>query len=104
MPQSKSAVERADTLDPYPFWVLRDRYGGSYSGGKYTCWWGLDVREEAESDDVTCGGFWYEMKQLNNTPFDGAAIGVGDSIDAAITDAMSRLALSPRSKSGGRKR
>lgn len=49
----------------YPLTVVCDRYGGTYSGGRYTAWncdpW--DVPEEIDEGDVSCSIFWDDYKK-----------------------------------------
>jgi hypothetical protein len=44
----------------YPMTLVCDRYGGTYSGGRYTAWncdpW--DVPEEIDESDIPCSIFW----------------------------------------------
>ena len=66
----------------YPLTVVRDRYTGSYSGGRFTAW-NVDVEdvpEDINEDDVTCYEFWWgdESKKY--------AIGKGRTPNEAIKD------------------
>lgn len=61
----------------YPLTIVRDRYTGVYSGGKYTAW-NLNpqfIPHAIVEDDVTCRIFWIE----NIIP-----VGVGETINEAI--------------------
>lgn len=57
----------------YPCTIIADRYGGVYSGGKWTAF-ACDydfVPPDVDADDVTCGNFWYKNQipvGLGNTP------------------------------------
>ena len=64
-------IERIE--DIYPLTIVRDRYGGTYSGGSYTAWncdpW--DVPGGCDESDVLCAIFWSEYKHpvgLGATP------------------------------------
>lgn len=49
-----------DKNDIYPLTIVKDRYNGCYSDGKYTAW-NLETEEiptEISYDDVTCCYFW----------------------------------------------
>ena len=68
----------------YPLTIIKDRYGGTYSGGEYTAW-KLDFDEippEAAGDDANCYDFW----KKNKTP-----VGKGDSIREAVLDLYIQL-------------
>lgn len=56
----------------YPLTIVRDRYTGTYSGGRYTAW-NLEFYElpyGIQADDVTCMMFWDEdrLAGRGNTP------------------------------------
>ena len=59
----------------YPLTIVQDRYGGAYSGGKYTAWH-LDfeeIPEEINSEDTICHDFWVENEIIvgkGNTPLE----------------------------------
>lgn len=58
--------------DIYPLTIVKDRYNGAYSHGKYTAW-NLNpcyVPEEICSSDVECYDFWLD----NHLP-----VGLGDT-------------------------
>lgn len=61
----------------YPLTIIKDRYGGVYSGGQYTAW-NLEPQEiptQIFYDDVSCYGFWLENK---------VPVGKGDTPQEAI--------------------
>ena len=44
----------------YPVTIVKDRYSGCYSGGKWIAW-NLhleDIPNAWDDDDYTCAGFW----------------------------------------------
>ena len=63
--------------DLYPLTIVCDRYGGAYSGGKYTAWlldpW--DVPAGIEECDFVCRAFW----EKNDEP-----VGIADTPIAAM--------------------
>ena len=74
----------------YPLVIIRDRYTGTYSGGKYTAWSG-DVEDilpppEVEADDVVCGIFWHN--QEDNPTY---IVGKGDTVSEALADLYIQL-------------
>lgn len=74
----------------YPLVIIRDRYTGVYSGGKYTAWSG-DVEDilpppEVEVDDVVCRNFWYA--QEDNPTY---IVGKGDTVSEALADLYIKL-------------
>ena len=78
----------------WPTTILRDRYGGVYSGGAWTAW-PLEpdaVPAEASGDDVRCRRWWKERRKVAEIP-----VGVGDSPQAALE------ALRAQIDHGGRK-
>ena len=74
----------------YPLVIIRDRYTGVYSGGKYTAWSG-DVEDilpppEVEDEDVVCRNFWHEQEK---TPT--YIVGKGDTVSEALADLYIKL-------------
>ena len=74
----------------YPLVIIRDRYTGVYSGGKYTAWSG-DVEDilpppEVEDEDVICRNFWYEQEK-NPTYI----VGKGNTVSEALADLYIKL-------------
>jgi hypothetical protein len=51
-------------LNLYPLTIVRDRYTGCYSGGKFTAWnlYPEDISEEIYADDVGCSSFFSHTK------------------------------------------
>jgi len=79
-------------IDIYPLTIVRDRYSGTYSGGKYTAW-NLDVEdmpEDISDDDMTCMDFW----AVNKIP-----VGVGATPFEALEDLKKEL-MGLRGKEG----
>ena len=74
----------------YPLVIIRDRYTGVYSGGKYTAWSG-DVEDilpppEVYADDIVCMDFWYEQEK-NQTYI----VGKGNTVSEALADLYIQL-------------
>lgn len=66
-------------FDIYPVTILTDRYGGTYSGGR---WLAFDLSPEeipfeVDADDVTCYKFWKSTDIL---------VGLGSTPDEALKD------------------
>lgn len=64
----------------YPLTIVADRYGGTYSGGKYTAWnrFSDEVPSEIDATDMVCKIFWdCSLKE---------DVGVGDTIFEAVLD------------------
>jgi hypothetical protein len=62
--------------------IIKDRYNGAYSYGKWTAW-GChhdDVPEEPGDDDVTCANFWED--------FNGK-VGLGETPNEALENLYS---------------
>lgn len=77
--------------DIYPITIIRDRYTGTYSKGKYLAF-NLDFDEipsAINSDDRTCDQFWCDARHLN------LFIGKGNTILEAMADLESKLKASP---------
>lgn len=70
----------------YPLCVIKDRYGGTYSGGEYTAWCcGVGyIPEGVFEDDVTCGSTWGRLKEARKKG--DAAYGIGETPDDALRD------------------
>lgn len=70
----------------YPLCVIKDRYGGVYSGGEYTAWsCGISyIPDGVFEDDVTCGSTWGALKEARDK---GKFVyGVGETPDDALRD------------------
>ena len=69
----------------YPCTIIKDRYTGAYSRGKWTCWPCDfdDIPDDIESSDIPCGDFWRQ--------FDKNTIGIGDSPEEAVKDLRQKL-------------
>ena len=68
----------------YPLTVIRDRYNGSYSGGKYVAFnlESPDIPKEIFEDDSAAIKFWKHCKII---------VGVGGNPDSAIKDLIKNL-------------
>lgn len=69
----------------YPLTVVKDRYTGTYSGGKFTAW-NLEPNEvplEIQDSDVPCACFWRGEKEV--------LAGRGEAPILAISDLCRRL-------------
>ena len=67
----------------YPLTIILDRYGGTYSGGKYTAWnkYFHEIDERVDGDDVSCCEFFYKNKNY----------GKGETIEEAIADLENKI-------------
>lgn len=76
--------ERSKQMDIYPLVIIKDRYTGVYSGGKYTAWnMDLeDIPQDIEEDDVSCHDFWFS--------YDGV-VGLGKTPNEAAEDLHRKL-------------
>lgn len=70
----------------YPLCVIKDRYGGTYSGGEYTAWCcGVSfIPDGVFEDDVTCGSTWGRLREARKKG--EAAFGLGETPDDALRD------------------
>ena len=70
--------------DPYPCTILKDRYGGTYSGGKWVAFnlYEYDLPDGWNSSDCECCEFWIHY----NKPF-----GLGDTPDSAYKNLIEKL-------------
>lgn len=75
---------QTDCEDIYPLVIIKDRYTGVYSNGKYTAWnmYFEDIPREIDEDDVTCHNFWHS--------YDGI-VGLGETPNDAIQDLRKKL-------------
>lgn len=69
--------------DLYPLTIVKDRYNGVYSGGKYTAWncQPYFVPSGICGDDLDCPDTWDEI--LDDDKIKNM-FGVGDTIESAI--------------------
>lgn len=69
---------------PYPLTIVSDRYGGVYSGGKFTAWncESYGVPEGQAGCDLTCSDFWYDNTEI---------VGLGKTPVEAIEDLKNKL-------------
>ncbi len=85
-----TTAELLEKYHPYPFWVMSDRYGGSYSGGDFVCFWNVDYPEEVLGADPTCMQIWDEIHkgkwlplQFTN-PNGRSGVGAAETMDESI--------------------
>lgn len=72
----------------YPLTIIKDRYTGSYSGGKFTAW-NLDFDEvpgDIESSDIPCSTFWGE-----NERDEKYVVGLGKTPNKSLKDLCFKL-------------
>lgn len=81
----------------YPLTIVRDRYSGVYSGGKYTAW-NTDfyrVPLEIDSNDTECGAWWDDFdngKIKLKTYIDKLVyVGKGDTPTEAIENLLKQI-------------
>lgn len=76
------------TIDIYPLTIVADRYGGVYSGGKYTAWYcdADEVPKDIFQSDVLCDECWTKLYEQSPMPF-----GVGETIDEAVRNLNEKL-------------
>lgn len=68
----------------YPLTIVLDRYGGVYSGGKYTAW-NLEFEEvpgDISDGDNECMSFWGDNEVI---------VGVGDTPKRAIKNLILKM-------------
>ena len=70
----------------YPLTIIRDRYNGTYSGGKYLAFYQdyYDITEDIDGDDVTCATWWAKNK-------DAVIVGRGATPNEAEEDLKQKL-------------
>lgn len=70
--------------DIFPLTITQDRYGGCYSGGKYTAWnkEPCEIPLEIFEGDIDCCKFWFNNKEI---------VGIGDTPDLAIQNLKRKL-------------
>ncbi len=78
---------RRDMKEVWPCTIVKDRYGGVYSGAKWVAWPcdGDDVPGAPTEDDVTCHNFWHDFKGY---------VGKGRTPCAALEDLLESFYLS----------
>lgn len=74
----------------YPLTITKDRYDGIYSGGKYLAWNKNpeDVPPLPFEKDKIADDYWAQVRKSN---YGKNAVGIGNTIDAAIQDLILRL-------------
>lgn len=67
----------------YPLTIIRDRYNGTYSGGKYVAFNAqpCDIPDEVYGGDMDCSNFWEEV----DIPY-----GIGETPEKAVLDLISK--------------
>ena len=84
--------------DTYPLCVIKDRYGGVYSGGRYTAWYSdmSNTPYGIYEDNVTCAHTWSELRAARQN---GKLVyGIGKTPDEALHDLA--IAMIRNSKEG----
>ena len=72
----------------YPMTIIKDRYSGMYSHGKYTAW-NVEFDEmpkEIIGGDEVCENFWWE-----NDVYEKYIVGLGDTPKDAEKDLLNKL-------------
>lgn len=70
---------------PYHFFLMTDRYGGSYAGGDWICFWGLCYPDEIFGGDLECMNVWEDIKKgYGSAGQKGRGWGVGDTPEEAV--------------------
>jgi hypothetical protein len=66
--------------DIWPLIIIKDRYGGVYSGGKYIAWntWIQYMPKEQEWGDTECSDFWLDY---DGSPPCGRGATIQEAID-----------------------
>lgn len=85
---SKAQAEnKVMKVDIYPLVIVRDRYTGTYSGGKYTAWNNYvdEIPQEIEGNDGECREFWWSDAAGKYT------VGKGATIVEAVVDLIKRM-------------
>ena len=72
----------------YPLVIIKDRYTGTYSRGKYTAWniYYEEIPFDIEGEDAVCRNFWYA--QEDNPTY---IVGKGDTVSEALADLYIKL-------------
>lgn len=88
---------KIDKYEIYPMTIVHDRYGGCYSGAKYTAW-NCDpniIPYAQEGSDGECMDFWSDFKQGTlQAPFEELiCVGRGNTPDNALLDLALQIAL-----------
>lgn len=80
----KADAAQTDCEDIYPLVIIKDRYTGVYSNGKYTAWnmYFEDIPREIDEDDVTCHNFWHSYEEV---------VGLGDTPNEAVEDLRQKM-------------
>lgn len=80
----KADAPQTDCEDIYPLVIIKDRYTGVYSNGKYTAWnmYFEDIPREIDEDDVTCRNFWHSYEEV---------VGLGDTPNEAVEDLRQKM-------------
>ena len=67
----------------YPLVIVKDRYTGTYSRGKYTAWnvYFNEIPSEIDDEDAVCRNFWYA--QEDNPTY---IVGKGNTVSEALAD------------------
>ena len=89
-------MSKVNNKDIYPLTIIRDRYNGAYSKGKYLAF-NLDyydIPREIDGDDVECFDFWcfFEPNKY--------IIGKGNTIKKALENLIKLLAKEPKDRRG----
>ena len=71
--------------DRYPLTITADRFGGTYSGGRYLAFplEPRDMPEGASAEDVACAMFWSRYRE---------PVGRGNTPGAALQDLLRAVA------------
>lgn len=75
---------QTDCDDIYPLVIIKDRYTGVYSNGKYTAWnmYFDEIPQDIDGDDISCYDFWHEYEGI---------VGLGETPSEAVEDLRQKM-------------
>ena len=76
-------------IELYPLTIIKDRYNGVYSGGKWLAFCNDpdEINTDIWDSDTPCDCFWWEYKNGNID----MVIGIGNTINDAVEDLRTKL-------------
>lgn len=86
--KTSSTDRTIDCSGIYPLTIIKDRYSGTYSGGKFIAFncYPECVPEDATGDDISCAEFWQEGVEDLNCDY-----AIGNTVEEAVANLKSAI-------------
>lgn len=81
-------VKNEELYNIYPLTIVKDRFNGTYSGGKFVAW-NCDISHVPK--DTQSRDAFFAWNDIDEYPHDYSIYGVGDTPNEACADLLEKL-------------